>query len=135
MRKIIFIVFALSISFSFTSCRGSAGKKAATEVLELIEKKAGSKATSTIEREAAQSERAAIREAEDYNAGKNRSYRPRHHSSSDDDSYNEPCVYTVQCKQCGGAGAVYIVDYYGNIQYDYYGSPIVSQLLLSGKTF
>lgn len=127
IRKIIFIIFALSISVSFTSCRGSAGKKAATEALEIIEKKAGSKAASTIEREAAQSERAAVREAEKYNAGRNRSYRPRHHSSYDDDSYNEPRVYTVQCNQCGGAGAVYMVDYYGNIQYDYYGNPVVSQ--------
>ncbi|MBD5194922.1 MAG: hypothetical protein HDS71_08880 [Bacteroidales bacterium] len=126
----IFFICSLIIACLtfFSSCRGSAGKKAAKDVLELIEKKAGSKAATAIEREAAQTERTVVRETEEYNAGRSRSARRRHHSShEDDDSYHQPQVYSVQCRQCGGAGAVYMVDYYGNIQYDYYGNPMVSQ--------
>jgi len=110
-----------------TGCKGAGGKKAATEALEFIEKKAGSKAASTIEREAAQTERAAVREAETYTPSRtsSRPHRP-HHSYDNDDEY-EPQVYSVQCAQCGGAGAVYVLDYYGNIQYDYYGNPLISQ--------
>lgn len=126
--KYLLLICVIALSFSATSCRGSAGKKAATEALELIEKKAGSKAASAIEREAAQAERSAVREVEEYNAGRSRTSRPHHHSSYDnDESEYEPQYYTVTCSQCGGAGAVYMVDYYGNIQYDYYGNPIVSQ--------
>lgn len=47
----------LGLTF-FTSCKGSAGKKAATETLEFIEKKAANKAASSVEREAGQVERA-----------------------------------------------------------------------------
>ncbi|MDE6322021.1 MAG: hypothetical protein K2L93_06955 [Muribaculaceae bacterium] len=132
----LYVTFAVLIAclILFASCRGSAGKKAATEALELIEKKAGSKAATAIEREAAQTERTVVREAEEYNAGRNRTYRPRHHSTYDDNSYHQPQVYTVQCSQCGGAGAVYMVDYYGNIQFDYYGNPIVSQCPSCGGT-
>lgn len=128
LSNTLLLICAIALSLSATSCRGSAGKKAATEALELIEKKAGSKAASAIEREAAQAERSAVREAEEYNAGRRRTSRPRHHSSYDsDESEYEPQYYWVTCSQCGGVGAVYIVDYYGNIQYDYYGNPVVSQ--------
>lgn len=41
----------LGLTF-LTSCKGSAGKKAATETLEFIEQKAASKASSSVEREA-----------------------------------------------------------------------------------
>lgn len=125
------IILALSIlcilSFSMTGCRGSAGKKAATEAIELIEKKGASKAATTIEREASQVERNAVREAEGYNTGRRSTYRPRHSSYDEDESSYQPQVYSVQCSQCGGSGAVYVLDYYGNIQYDYYGNPVISQ--------
>lgn len=115
------------LTFSLTGCRGSAGKKAATEAIELIEKKGASKAASTIEREASQVERNAVRETEGYNTGRSRTYRPRHSSYDEDESSYQPQVYSVRCSQCGGSGAVYVLDYYGNIQYDYYGNPVISQ--------
>lgn len=115
------------LPLSLTGCRGSAGKKVATEALEIIEKKGASKAASAIERDASQIERSAAREAEGYNSGRSRTYRPRHSSYDEDESSYQPQVYTVQCSQCGGSGAVYIVDYYGNIQYDYYGNPVIGQ--------
>lgn len=119
------VLFLICVFASFlTGCKGSAGKKAATEALEFIEKRGASKAGSTIEREAAQAERSAAKESEGYNGYRSR--RPRHHSYDDDGSYT-PQSYTVQCSQCGGSGAVYVVDYYGNIQYDYYGNPVISQ--------
>lgn len=110
----------------FSSCRGSAGKKAATEALELIEKKVGAEAASALEREASKAEKSAVREIKGNNVGKNRTYRPRRRSFGDD-SYSQPQRYSVVCSQCGGAGAVYIVDYYGNIQFDMYGNPLVTQ--------
>lgn len=115
------------LSLALTGCRGSAGKKVATEALEIIEKKGASKAASAIERDAAQIERSATREAEGYNSSRSRSYRPRHSSYDEDESSYQPQVYTVQCSQCGGSGAVYMVDYYGNIQFDYYGNPVINQ--------
>ena len=54
----------LGLTF-FTSCKGSAGKKAATETLEFIEKKAASKAASSVEREAGQVERVMEENADD----------------------------------------------------------------------
>lgn len=126
MYKYLLFMAAILLAFSVCSCRGSASKKAATEAWELIEKKAGSKAASAIEREAAQSEKSAVREAEEYETGRTRRPRPRH-QSYDDNSGSQPQCYSVQCNQCGGAGVVYMVDYYGNIQCDYYGNPIVGQ--------
>lgn len=131
MKRYFNCTFALTIvvvtgAFFMTGCKGAGGKKAATEAIEFIEKKAGSKAASAIEREAGQAERTVVRETESYRPS--RSSRPHHHSSYDDDEESyEPQVYTVTCSQCGGAGAVYMLDYYGNIQYDYYGNPMVSQ--------
>lgn len=132
MRNFIHYSFAFSIVaiisiFLLSGCKGSGGRRAATEAVEFIEKKAGSKAATALEEEAGQAERTVIRETEEY--APSRSSRPRHphHSSYDDDDTYEPQVYTVQCPQCGGSGIVYMVDYYGNIQYDYYGNPIVGQ--------
>ena len=55
--SIMLFFSVLGLTF-FTYCKGSAGKKAATEALEFIEKKAASKAASSVEREAGQVERA-----------------------------------------------------------------------------
>lgn len=79
-----------------------------------------------IEREGAQVEKSAIKEAEEFSARRKRVSRPRHHSLGDD-SYSQPSSTYIQCSQCNGAGAVYIIDYYGNIQYDYYGNPMITQ--------
>ncbi len=124
-NKILTLSILSILLFAMTGCRGSASKRAATEVLELIEQKGASKAASTIEREASQIERNAAMETEGYNAGRSRTRRP-HHSSSDESSYQSQ-VYSVQCSQCGGSGVVYVLDYYGNIQYDYYGNPAMSK--------
>lgn len=125
-RATVLSVVAIIGVFSLTGCKGAGSKKVATEAIEFIEKKAGSKAASAIEREAGQAERTVVRETESYRPS--RSSHPHHHSSyNDDEESYEPQVYTVTCSQCGGAGAVYMLDYYGNIQYDYYGNPLVSQ--------
>ena len=81
---LFFSVLALTF---LTSCKGSAGKKAATETLEFIEKKAASKAASSVEREAGQVERAVEENADDaYRSTRSsRPSRPRHHSSYGDD--------------------------------------------------
>lgn len=100
----------------FTSCKGSAGKKAATETLEFIEKKAASKAASSVEREAGQVERAIEENADDaYRSTRSsRPSRPRHHSSYDDDDND----YEDTQSQ-----ANYATDMYGNVLVDYYGNP------------
>ena len=134
LTKVLILFTLCSISISLAGCRGSAGKKAATEALEYIERKGASKAASSIEREASQVERSAAREAKGYNSGRTRTYRPRHSSYDGNESSYQPQVYTAQCSQCGGRGAVYISDYYGNIQYDYYGNPVISQCPSCGGT-
>lgn len=121
---LILSIIAVVSLIGMTSCKGAGSKKAATEALEFIEKKASSKAATTVEREASQAEQTVVRESESYTPSRT---SRTHHSSCDDEESYEPQVYTITCSQCGGAGAVYMVDYYGNIQYDYYGNPLVSQ--------
>lgn len=118
----------LGLTF-LTSCKGSAGKKAATETLEFIEKKAASKAASSVEREAGQVERAVEENADDaYRSTRSsRPSRPRHYSSygDDDNEYGEttPQAYYATCPYCNGGGIVYATDMYGNVLVDYYGNP------------
>lgn len=112
----------------FTSCKGSAGKKAATETLEFIEKKAASKAASSVEREAGQVERAIEENADDaYRSTRSsRPSRPRHYSSYDDDNDYEDTQSQANyatCPYCNGGGIVYATDMYGNVLVDYYGNP------------
>lgn len=105
----------LGLTF-LTSCKGSAGKKVATETLEFIEKKAASKAASSVEREAGQVERAVEENADDaYRSTRSsRPSRPRHHSSygDDDNEYEEttPQAYYATCPYCNGGGIVYATD-------------------------
>lgn len=118
----------LELTF-FTSCKGSAGKKAATETLEFIEKKAASKAASSVEREAGQVERAIEENADDaYRSTRSsRPSRPRHYSSYDDadNDYEDTQsqVNYATCPYCNGGGIVYATDMYGNVLVDYYGNP------------
>lgn len=118
----------LELTF-FTSCKGSAGKKAATETLEFIEKKAASKAASSVEREAGQVERAIEENADDaYRSTRSsRLSRPRHYSSYDDDDNDyedtQSQVNYATCPYCNGGGIVYATDMYGNVLVDYYGNP------------
>lgn len=118
----------LELTF-FTSCKGSAGKKAATETLEFIEKKVASKAASSVEREAGQVERAIEENADDaYRSTRSsRPSRPRHYSSYDDDDNDyedtQSQVNYATCPYCNGGGIVYATDMYGNVLVDYYGNP------------
>lgn len=111
------------------SCKGPAGKKAATETLEYIERKAAGKAASSVEREAGQVERAVEENADDAYRSTRRS-RPRHNSSyyDDDNEYEEtaPQAYYATCPYCNGGGIVYATDMYGNVLVDYYGNPQTS---------
>lgn len=118
----------LGLTF-FTSCKGSAGKKAATETFEFIEKKAANKAASSVEREAGQVERAIEENADDaYRSTRSsRPSRPRHHSSYDDDDNDYEDTQSqanyATCPYCNGGGIVYATDMYGNVLVDYYGNP------------
>lgn len=131
MRKSKLVIFLFFCAFvlMFSSCRGSAGKKAATETLEYIEKKAASKAASAVERETGQVERTVEENADDaYRSTRGRRpSRPRHHSSYDDDDneYEEtsPQASYAVCPYCNGGGIVYATDMYGNVLVDYYGNP------------
>jgi hypothetical protein len=132
MRNFIHHLFAFSIVaigiFLLTGCKGAGSRRAATKAIEFIEKKASSKAATAIEEEAEKAERTVIKESEERStpSRSSRPHRPHHNSYDDEESY-EPQVYTIQCPQCGGAGIVYMTDYYGNIQYDYFGNPMVGQ--------
>lgn len=131
-KSILTILLSFSVlGLTFiTSCKGSAGKKAATETLEYIERKAADKAASSVEREAGQVECAVEENADDAYRSTRKTSRPRHHSSYDDD-YNEyeetaPQAYYATCPYCNGGGIVYATDMYGNVLADYYGNPQTS---------
>lgn len=101
----------------------------ATEAVEILGGRGAASAESAIEREASQVERSVTKEAESNNSWRSRRIRPRHNSFDDNDeeeTSDEPQIYRVSCSQCGGSGAVYMLDYYGNVQYDLYGNPMVS---------
>lgn len=120
-----FILLIISQSvFLFSGCKGPAGKKVATEALELIEKEGTTKAGSAIEKGVVQTNRSVTETAEEYSTRRNSNYRPRPHGHGG--ASHQAQTYTILCSQCGGTGAVYAVDYYGNMQCDYYGNPILN---------
>lgn len=131
-KSILTILLSFSVlGLTFlTSCKGSAGKKAATETLEYIERKAADKAASSVEREAGQVERAVEEDADDAYRSTRKTSRPRHHSSYDDDDneYEEtaPQAYYATCPYYNGGGIVYATNMYGNVLVDYYGNPQTS---------
>ena len=100
--------------------------------MEFIEKKAASKAASSVEREAGQVERTIEENADDaYRSTRScRPSRPRHHSSYNDgdndyeDTQSQANYAT--CPYCNGGGIVYATDMYGKVLVDYYGNPQTS---------
>lgn len=118
-KSILTILLSFSVlGLTFiTSCKGSAGKKVATETLEYIERKAADKAASSVEIEAGQVECAVEENADDAYRSTRKTSRPRHHSSYDDDDneYEEtaPQAYYATCPYCNGGGIVYATDMYG----------------------
>lgn len=141
MRNIhILPCLTLSLLFGvclmFSSCRGSGGKKVATEAIEFFEKEAGG-----IERNATRLEKGASSIGDD--ASKVNSKTQERYSGSglrrakkaseqidglfgeDEEPERMPQPVAVICPQCQGAGMVYMTDMYGNVVFDYYGNPQV----------
>lgn len=140
MRRLKFISLLITgASFGLclitTSCKGSAGKKVASEAMQLLEKESGS-----LERNAVRIEKAAVsveessgnlsRDAEDeinsyskYRKAKKWEERIDNCLGNDDEPVSQPVAIT--CPQCQGNGIVYATDIYGNVIYDYYGNPQV----------
>lgn len=137
-KSILTILLSFSVlGLTFiTSCKGSAGKKAATETLEYIERKAADKAASSVEREVGQVECAVEENADDAYRSTRKTSRPRHHSSYDDDDndYEDTQLqaYYATCPYCNGGGIVYATDMYGNVLADYYGNPQTSSCVNCG---
>lgn len=132
LYKPLAITVICIISFTLWGCKGSAGKKIATEAIELFESNSGAKkaATELVESEVTQVER----QAEQKVTRQRRPYRPRHSSYDDEGTTYQPQPYKVPCTQCGGAGMVYMTDAYGNIQYDYYGNVAFATCVNCGGT-
>ena len=109
------IVFA---AFLVSSCKGSAGKKAATETIEFIEKESSHYGDDV----------GKLLDEEGTKAVKSYESKPRmrrlHHGNDDASSYQQPTI--VMCGQCNGTGMVYLLDGYGNIMTDYYGNPQIA---------
>lgn len=136
MKHIVEIAVILAIALlalGFSSCRGSAGKKAATEALEYMERKGGS----LLEKEGASAlERQGGRLAEEEETAAERAWKNKRRadrvqdflddSDDEEETQYQPQPTAVLCSQCSGSGRVYMVDYYGNVMYDMYGNPQVS---------
>ena len=134
---IVLLFFCAFVTISFSSCKGSGGKRTATEAIEFIEKKTAGKAASSIEREAGQIERTIEENADDaYNSTSSRRVRRLRHSFDEGNDGNEDNIdnneeygetttqaYTTVCPYCNGGGIVYARDIYGNVLIDYYGNP------------
>lgn len=120
MKRRVFILSFFIIAILLCSCKGSGGKKIATEATEFIEKKAGkylNRDAKTFESE----ESSALRTYKN----KRRADRLREnideHLEEDAEEY-VPQQIVIQCTQCNGGGIVYVVDGFGNIVTDYYGN-------------
>lgn len=143
MRNIVHIIVMLTIAiamFMLSSCRGSAGKKAATEAFEYMERKGGS----LLEREGASTlERQGSRTLEEEESAAERAWKNKRRadrvqdfidgmSEDEEESQYQPQPVAVLCGQCGGSGRVYTVDYYGNVVFDMYGNPQVTVCPICG---
>lgn len=142
MRKFTLTTFLIACAFlglclTTTSCKGSSGKKAASEAMKLLEKESGS-----LERNAGRVERAAVsaeessgrlsQEAEEeYNTysryRKTKKWQDRIENALGEDEEVEttPQPVTITCPYCQGNRMVYATDAYGNMVFDYYGNPQV----------
>ena len=137
MKKVIYITLLVTSVIGLSSCRGSGGKKVATEALEFIEKEAGS-----LERNAGRLERGALvveenankaskSAEEEYNSyqkyRKAKKWQDRIENCFEEEENVEttPQPVTIPCPHCQGNGMVYATDMYGNLIYDYYGNPQV----------
>lgn len=97
---------------TLVSCRGAGSRKAASEAMEYIEKKA----SGSVERGASSVERSVGKDVEE-EYGHQKGYRPRPRHDYNQNSYN-----TMACPQCQGHKFVYLVDNYGNYITDYNGN-------------
>ena len=137
MKTLFYLTFVVACVISLSSCRGSGGKKVATETLEFIEKEAGS-----LERNAGRLERGALEVEENasrvsksaeegcnnyqnYRKAKKWQERIENYLEDDEEFETTPQPVTVQCPHCQGNGRAYATDMYGNIIFDYYGNPQV----------
>lgn len=140
MRRLKFITLLISgaslgLCLTTTSCKGSAGKKVASEAMQLLEKESGS-----LERNAVRIEKAAVsveessgklsKEAEDelssyskYRKTKKWEERIDNCLGNDDEPVSQPVA--IICPQCQGNRMVYATDAYGNVVFDYNGNPQV----------
>lgn len=105
-------VFCMFTVNTLVSCRGAGSRKAASEAMELLEKKA----SGSVGREASYVEKGIGKEAEE-EYGHQRGYRPRPRRN-----YNQSSYSTMACPQCQGNKIVYLVDNYGNPITDYNGN-------------
>lgn len=143
MRNLVHITVILTIGvvmFTLSSCRGSAGKKAATEALEYMERKGGT----LLEKEGASTlERQGGRTLEEEESAAERAWKNKRRadkvqdildgmSEDEEEPQYQPQPVAVMCGQCSGSGMVYMVDYYGNVMYDMYGNPQVTACPVCG---
>lgn len=140
MKKVIYITLLITCVISLSSCRGSGGKKVATEALEFIEKEAGSlernagrleRGAMVVEENANKASKSAEEEYNSYNSyqryRKAKKWQDRIENCFEEDEEVEttPRPVTITCPHCQGNGMVYATDMYGNLIYDYYGNPQV----------
>lgn len=140
MKKVIYITLLVTCVISLFSCRGSGGKKVATESLEFIEKEAGSlernagrleRGAMVVEENANKASNSAEEEYNSYNSyqkyRKAKKWQDRIENCFEEDEEVEttPQPVTIPCPHCQGNGMVYATDMYGNLIYDYYGNPQV----------
>lgn len=142
MRRLKFITLLIAgASFGLclitTSCKGSAGKKVASEAMQLLEKESGG-----LERNAGRIEKAAVsveessgnlsRDAEDeldsyskYRKAKKWQNRIENTFEADGEVETTSQPVAIICPYCQGNRMVYATDAYGNVVFDYNGNPQV----------
>ena len=134
MKKVIYITILVTCVIGLSSCRGSGGKKVATEALEFIEKEAGclernagrlERGTLVVEENANKAGKSAEEEYnsyQNYRKAKKLQDRIENCFEADEEVETTPQPVTVPCPHCQGNGMVYATDIYGNLIYDYYGN-------------
>lgn len=125
------ISILIGVCLLLSSCKGSGGKKAATEAMEFLEKETGSieRNASRIEKDNASKLHNNLQEEygsySKYRRAKQRVEKIDKYLGEDEDPESTPQPVSIDCPRCQGNGMVYMTDMYGNVVFDYYGNPQV----------
>lgn len=112
MKPIFKFSLVVIIALGIVSCKGKSGERIIKGVEDAVEHYHPKPGPRTLDH---------VKDAYEY-------------ITDDNEPQYQPQATIVLCGQCGGTGAVYMLDAYGNYMTDYYGNPVVGPCGACGGT-